>query len=299
VEDAEPGKPVVGIGYVDVQVQAAGDARNWQLGLIPSNPKHARAGSIIIRAGNLVERLTFFGHVQRGLRFGLAVAIDFSAGNRPMNDPKSLHYIVFKRPNAYERIMEGIGTVVEQYSETQTCYAWGFGAKWKRQLSHAIPIVNEAGSPALAGVPQLIASYTALVEKLQFDGPIEVTPSLEEVVALIRASPEWHEYFVFLLLLHNDPSDLTAFLQCLWRNQKLPFTVLIIGVGPNRFPLLSERFRSGSMQVDDQGREYDREFVKFIKYAEFRGENLAQMVSIALFTLRDEAVHWMEDTAPI
>jgi hypothetical protein len=299
VQDAEPRRPVVGIGYVDVQVQAAGEARNWHMGLIPSDPKVARAGSIIIRAGNLVERLTFFGHVQRGLRFGLAVAIDFSSGNRPMSDPKSLHYIVFKHPNAYERIIEAIGMVVEQYSATQTCYAWGFAAKLKRQLSQAIPITNEAGSSALAGVHQLLTSYAALVEKLQFDGPIHVTPTLEEAVTLVRAAPDWHEYLLFLILLHDDPSDLPAFLQCLWRNQKLPFTVLIIGVGSNRFPLLSEKFRSGSVQVDDQGREYDRELVKFIKYAEYRGENIAQMVSLALFTLRDEAVRWMEDTTPL
>jgi hypothetical protein len=229
----------------------------------------------------------------------VAVGIDFSAGNRPASDPKSLHYIVFKHPNSYERIIEAIGSVVEQYSATQMCYAWGFGARLKRVLSQSIPLLNEAGSPQLAGIHQLLTSYVALVEKLQFDGPIEIAPVLDEVVRLAQAGRENRHYLVFLILLQDDPSDLPVFLQTLWTNQKLPFTVLIIGVGTNPFPLLSDRFRSGSVQTDSQGREYDRELVRFMKYSDFRAENMSQLVSLALFSLRDEAVRWMEDMTPL
>jgi hypothetical protein len=299
VRDAEAGKPITPIGYVDVQVKAAAEARNWQMGLIPSTPRNARAGSIIIRAGNLVDRLTFFGHIQKGLRFNIAVAIDFSVGNRPASDPKSLHYIVFKHPNSYERIIDAIGSVVEQYSTTQICYAWGFGACFKRQLSHVIPITNEAGSPALIGIHQLLTAYTLIVEKLQFDGTIAITPALEEAAKIVTSWPERREYLVFLILLQDDPGDLAAFLQGLRRHQGLPMGVLIIGVGVSLFPALSDKFRAGTPQTDDVGKQYERELVKFIKYADFKSENMAQMVSLALVTLRDEAVRWMEDSTPL
>jgi hypothetical protein len=204
-----------------------------------------------------------------------------------------------KHPNSYERIIDPIGSVVEQYSATHTCDAWGFGAKLKRQLTHACSITNETGSPALAGVHQLLASYTALVEKLQFDGPIEIAPALGEAARIARASSDQQNYLVFLILLQDDPTDLPKFLELLWQYQKLPITVLIVGVGTNQFPLLTEKFRSGSVQVDAHGREYDRELVRFMKYSDFRAENIDHMVSLALFTLRDEAVRWMEDVTPL
>jgi hypothetical protein len=208
-----------------------------------------------------------------------------------------MHYVIFKHPNAYERVVDAIGSVVEQYSATQTCYAWGFGAKLKRQLCQAIPITNEAGSPALQGVHQLLASYVGLVEKLQFDGPIAIAPVLEEATRLV--TPNTSNYLVFLILLVDDPVDLPKFLETLRNREELPFGVLIVGVGTNPFPLLSDKFRTGVSQVDHEGREYTRDFVKFIKYSEFKNVPISQMVSLALFALRDEAVRWMEDMTPL
>jgi hypothetical protein len=295
VRDAEPGQPVQPIGYLDLPVQLLGTARNLHLGLIPSNPLSARAGSILIRAASLTERLTFYGHVQRGLRFSFACSIDFASGNRPASDTKSLHYLLFKHPNAYERIIEAIGGVVEQYSNHRTCYAWGFGARINRQLSQAIPLVNEAGSLKLIGVTQMLGAYAALIEKLQFDGPAEILPSFNQALELVKATTNAKEYLVFLILIHADPADLQAFADAVHANQGEPFSIVIIGVGNNAFPKVLDKFRASKARSLEDELEFDR--VTFLKYADFGQENIAQMISTALLTIPDEAIRWLEDQA--
>jgi hypothetical protein len=283
------------IGYCVVPVRVAGAARNLSLGLIPANTQAARAGELIIRAGDLVEKLTFFMHIKKGLRFNFACAIDFAATNRPPSDPKSLHYLRFKHSNVYERIIESIGSVVEQYSIKQVCHAWGFAAKLNRQLSQTIPLLTETGDSDLVGVHQLLASYTALIEKLHFDQPVAIVPSTQEVLKQIQKNTELSEYSVFLILLQDDPVDLAAFVMLVWDHQHDPISILIFGLGNATFQQLLGRFKMGATHRDENGRTFERDVVRFLRYNEWGQDNECQMISTALSHLQQEAIGWFED----
>jgi hypothetical protein len=296
VRDSEPGRPPVSIGYLDISVQTLGTARNLHLGLIPANQLAARAGSILIRAASLTERLTFYGHIQRGLRFCFACAIDFASGNRPASDTKSLHYLLFKHPNAYEKIMSAIGGVVEQYSNHRLCQAWGFGAKLNRQLSQTSPLVNETGSPKLAGVFSLLNAYAAIIEKLQFDGPAELLPSFNQALQGIQDQGEIKEYLVFLVMIHADPVDLSKFLEAVHAHQSSPVSVVIVGIGTNSFARALEKFRPSKLRAMEEDMEIDR--IVFLRYVDFGAEGLPQMTSTALLAVPDQAIRWLEDQTP-
>jgi hypothetical protein len=233
--------------------------------------------------------------IKKGLRFTFACAIDFAATNRPPNDPKSLHYLRFKHANTYERIIESIGSVVEQYSTTQIFRAWGFAAKLNRQLSQTIPLLTEAGDCDLVGVHQLLASYAALIEKLHFDQPVAIVPSTQEVLKQIQKNTELREYSVFLILLQDDPVDLAEFVRLLWDHQHDPISILIFGLGNAMFHQLLARFKMGTTHRDESGRAWERDVVRFVRYNDWGQDNEAQMIATALSHLQQEAIGWFED----
>lgn len=294
VQDAEPGKPIIPVGHVDLSVKQAGEAHNLRLGLIPANPKSARAGSIIIRAANLIERLTFYGHIKQGLRFNFACSIDFAASNRPPRDTKSLHYTSIGHKNNYELCIDSIGGIVEQYSEDKHCFAWGFAARMNRQLNHAFSLTSTSGQPKLTGVKDILNAYWRIFEKIQFDKPVSVCPSTSRALELVKGKKDQGCYLVFMLLIDDDPIDLNSLVDLLYLNQFEPISVIVIGIGENEFAKTEEKFRPGIPHKNSQGQEFERDFVIFIRFNDFGSDNIAQLASTALFSIPDQAVHWVE-----
>lgn len=294
VQDAEPNHKVIHIGHVDIPVKVAGEARNLRLGLIPSDPKMARAGSLIIRASILIERLTFYGQLEKGLRFNFCCAIDFSSNNRPQRDPKSYHYSSHNQLTPYQILIKEIGELVEQYSDEQICYGWGFAARLNRQVCQTVPLCDENGKSELHSVHDLLNSYMALFDKILFDKPILISPSTTCAINLVKGKKNPGCYLVFLIMISEDPSDLSQFNDLLYENQYEPISVIIIGLGENDFSKTKEAFKPGMPHYNSKREEFDRDFVTFLRFNDFGNENLAQMTSTALFSVPDQAIHWAE-----
>ena len=294
IQDVPAPNKIKPIGHVDLTVKTAGEARNLRLGLIPADPMAARAGSVIIRAGTLTERLTFFGHLQKGLRFNISCAIDFSTHNRRLRDPKSYHYSSHDQKTPYEIALNAIGGVVEQYSEQQICFGWGFAAKIDRQLSHTIELTDESGNANLHGVSQLVNAYSSIFDKISFDNPIAVCPSTNAALLRVKGKKDPKAYLVHILMISDDPTDLNQFCDLLFANQYEPISIIIIGIGESDFSKTEEKFRPSLPHKNTSGHEFDRDFVTFIKYNNFGPDNLPQMVSTALFSVPEQAMHWVD-----
>ncbi|OHT05313.1 hypothetical protein TRFO_26933 [Tritrichomonas foetus] len=294
VQDVQKGNRIKPIGHVDIPVKLVGEARNMRLGLIPADPIVARAGSIIIRAATLIERLTFFGHLKRGLRFNFSCAIDFSANNRPPRDPKSYHYSSHDQKTPYEITIQSIGGVIEQYSDEQICYAWGFGARINRQICHTISLTDESGNSQLRSVHKMLNAYSTLFDKISFDRPIAVCPSMNMALNLVKGKKDPRCYLVHVIMISDDPSDLNQFCDLLYVSQNEALSVIIVGIGDSDFAKTEEKFRPGCPHKNSQGAKFDRDFVSFLKYSDFGQENIPQMISTALYSIPEQAIHWAE-----
>ncbi|KAH0787738.1 Copine family protein [Histomonas meleagridis] len=286
VKNNEPGKKIFSIGHCDVPVQLLKDALNLQLGLIPSNKNLARAGIIIIRAATLVERLTFYGNIRKNLRFNFSCSIDFSS-----SDAKSLHYATLGKDNDYESSFKAIGGIVEQYSNTKVCHCWIFGVKMNQQIYHAIPLTNKSGSSDLNRVKELGAAYWRILEKIQFDETCEITPSTLEALELIKGQKDPSKYMVFLILINGDPLDLDKFIDLLFGSQNEPLSVVIVGIGTAEFNQTETKLRESPLK-NSEGKEFEREFVKFLKFNDF--ENIDNMTEVALKDVAEQAANWIE-----
>lgn len=293
VQDAEPNHEVTPIGYVDIPVKTLGEARNLRLTLIPCNRLMARAGSIIIRAGTIVQRLTFYGQIKRGLRFRFACAIDYSTNNRPPRDPKSYHYSSQNQKSPYEVCIQSIGGIIEHYSTHQLCLGWGFGARKNRNLVNDIPITDETGSRNIRTIAKLLNAYSSFFDTISFDKTVFVCPVTLEALKLVKNKSDNKEYLVFLIMVTEDPLDLTQFRDLLYENQNEPISIIMIGIGDNDFPQSEEIFKPKNLK-NAEGRPFERDIVTFIKYNKFGSENIRNLVIAALTDIPDQAIYWIE-----
>jgi hypothetical protein len=70
---------------------------------------------------------------------------------------------------------------------------------------------------------------------------------------------------------------------------------LIFGLGNATFQQLLGRFKMSTTHRDESGRAFGRQVVRFLRYNEWGQDNEAQMISIALSHLQQEAIEWFED----
>lgn len=283
---------IVPIGYADASVQEVSQFRNKILTLTPYNPRVARCGNLIVRAATLIERLTFYGQLCKGLRFNFACAIDFASTNRPARDSKSLHYTTFGQDNAYQATMNAIGGAIEPYSDGHPFRAWGFAAKYNRVMSQSFPLTLE-GSEELAGLKALQNAYWNIFESIVFDKPVLIVPSLQMAINRVKGSRNPGNYLVFLILLANIPDDLEDFIDLLYQSQMEPISVIIVGIGDTDFTLLEQSFETGKL-VNSAGKSFDRDVAVFLRFNNFGMNGLTMLTSSALFSIPDQAMHWFE-----
>ena len=280
------------IGWCEDSVENICKMRNKIMVLKPSNKNTARAGNLIIRSAYLFERLTFFGQIRNGLRFNFACAIDFSATNRPPRDPKSLHYTSFGQLNAYQATIASIGATIESYSDGRPFHAWGFGAKYNRVLSHCFPLMIN-GNKDLNGLKDLQNAYWSIFENIVFDRPISIVPSTKQAIAQVKGSKNPADYLVFVIMIDGIPSDLDAFINLLYDNQMEPISVIIVGIGDSDFSLLEEKFTPGNLKNSDN-QIFERDVAVFLRFSNFGMNALDMLMSTALFSVPDQAVHWVD-----
>lgn len=88
-------------------------------------PKYVPSGLLKVAKIEIAEEITFIDYIRYGTQMHFGVAIDFTASNKPPNDPKSLHYLSENRMNSYEIALRGVGQIIEQYSNAPMFPAFG------------------------------------------------------------------------------------------------------------------------------------------------------------------------------
>jgi len=90
-----------------------------------------------------------------------AVAIDYTASNRAMNDPMSLHNL--RSFNSYQQAIMQVGAILEPYDHKRNFPTFGFGGVpmyiQPPQLSHCFPLNGNVQNPAIHTIQQILATY--------------------------------------------------------------------------------------------------------------------------------------------
>lgn len=92
---------------------------------LKSKPGYVPSGVLSVANIEITEEITFLDYIRNGTQMHFAVAIDFTASNKPPSDPKSLHHLSDDHMNSYEIALRGIGDIIQQYDNSGLLPAFG------------------------------------------------------------------------------------------------------------------------------------------------------------------------------
>jgi Copine/C2 domain len=112
----------------------------------------------------------FTHYIKEGCEIDCYFAVDFTSSNGDPRTPESNHYILDNEShNDYQEVIQVVGSALIQYSTTNKCSLWGFGAKFGGEARH---IFQCGPTPTVNGVEGIQDAYRSMFEnELVMSGP--------------------------------------------------------------------------------------------------------------------------------
>lgn len=262
--------------------------------------RYKNSGQIKVHRADAVEFPNFISYLQGGLRLNSVVAIDFTASNRPINNPSSLHYIRDpQRPSKYAQALNAIGTILMGYIPDGYVTALGFGAILPGQGN--VPSFDFAltGQPdaRVQGVPGLLAAYEQAVNNVTLAGPTNFAPLLRNAMGAASAYPvsQTNQHFTIVVILTDGViTDLQATIDTIIEcSYDTPMAIVIVGIGDADFSAMERLDADNTVLRNDSGRQAKHDIVQFTKFEE--NKSIEILAADVLHELPDRVVEYMID----
>ncbi|KAK0410431.1 hypothetical protein QR680_005129 [Steinernema hermaphroditum] len=235
--------------------------------------RYKNSGTVVIDAAKTKRYYSFLEYVTGGTRLDFAVAIDFTASNGQVNDPRSLHYIDTSL-NEYQMAIRAIADICAPYNPTQVFEAMGFGAKVNRSpyVDHCFPLNLSKENFNVLGVEGLMSAYKNCQSGCQLYGPTNFAPVILKVLNKVTSFPrDGSRYQVLLIVTDGVICDFDQTVSAIITASHHPLSIIIIGVGTEDFSRM-EDLDSDDALLTLNGRTAQRDIVQFVPLREFLGK---------------------------
>ena len=205
-----------------------------------SGSKNSNSGTFILESFKIVTQKTFIQYIQQAqVKLNFTCAIDFTGSNGNPALPSSLHYRNAQTMrNQYTDALAPIFMIVQDYDDDKIFPAYGFGAKLPNgQVSHHFPLNLDTGEPEMFDLPQILQNYWNCVSKVELWGPTNFGPTIKKVVDQATSAQRnfmnerTRDYSVLLILTDGAITDMDETVKQIEKAQKLPISIIIVGVG--------------------------------------------------------------------
>ncbi|XP_038067407.1 copine-8-like [Patiria miniata] len=221
-------------------------------------------------------RYSFLDYIRGGCQLAFTVAIDFTASNGDPQQRSSLHYInaVHNQfeSNAYLRVLQAVGEVVQDYSHDKTFPAFGFGARIppRSQVQQQFSLNGNPDDPVCVGVEGVVTAYKEMLPKVRLDGPTEFAPIINQVASFAEAKQDGSEYLILLIITDGCVCDMDNTKEAIVNAAQLPMSIIIVGVGDRKFTSMGE-LAGKEVRVSSRGRFAERDIVQFVPVKQCEG----------------------------
>ena len=220
------------------------------------------------------ERPSFFDFLHSGWKLNMILAVDFTASNGEVSDPKSLHYLnPTGRLNDYQWAIKQVGSVLEPYSEDKM-YPWfGFGGIPRyagvNSVSHCFHL-SGVDYPEVQGVQGILEAYQFSLLQWGLYGPTMFSPWLRYTVDMIKEKLDQKIYHIYVILTDGDIHDMPLTKDIIVEGSEYPLSIIIIGLGEHNFDKMIELDGDDVILRNTQGRATKRDIVQFVKFNDYR-----------------------------
>lgn len=264
------------------------------------NRRYKNSGQLVVHRAEAVQLPHFVSYLQGGLKLDFHVAIDFTASNRPADNPASLHFINDpQRPSQYAQALFAIGTILSAYIPDGLITALGFGAILPGQGNTACFDFALSGQPdaRVQGVDGLLDAYRAAVRSVTMAGPTNFTPLIRNTMNSASMYPvsQTNQHFSILLILTDGiitdlDTTIDAIIEC---SHSTPMAIVIVGIGSADFSSMERLDGDDHILRNRSGRQAHHDIVQFVKFD--TNKSLEVLAADVLNEIPDRVVEYMVD----
>ncbi|XP_031627870.1 copine-8-like [Contarinia nasturtii] len=232
--------------------------------------KKEHSGFLELISISISDEVSFLDYIRAGTQVHFAVAIDFTASNKPATDPQSLHYLSPQRPNSYEIALKSVFDIISHYDTSNMYPAFGFGAKLppSNEVSHQFPLNDNVDHPYCSSIEEIMVHYRRQLNTVQLFGPCNFSPVINNTISIAKQYQDGKHYFVLLIITDGIISDIKHTINAIIDASKLPISIIIVGVGDADFGAMDE-LDSDDCRLSINGRTAERDIVQFVPLNQF------------------------------
>ena len=251
---------------------------------------------------NKTEKLGIEKFVKKG-KISLEIAIDYTASNENENEI-SLHYKDGETPNDYEKAIKSCVNIVAPYDSDELFPVYGFGGipkaegkdkiiEGKDKVSHCFNINFSEDDGNIYKVDNILKFYKDSLDKVKLSGPSFLSPVIKKVIDNVKNDLERmsqenkleNHYYILMILTDGIINDIQETIDSIVEGSKLPFSIIIIGVGNADFTSMDILDGDKEALINSKGEIRKRDIVQFVPFNRFKkkggvndGDELAEEV---------------------
>lgn len=212
---------------------------------------------------NIVEKPTFIEYLRSGWQINLHVAIDFTASNGESSLPTSLHFL--GDFNQYEQAISAVGSILEVYDNDRSFPVYGFGGIPRylgcNQPQHCFPLNGNSANPEVYGALGISQIYRQNLPNISLSGPTYFSHVLNQVTQCVKNNLQSPLYNILLILTDGEIHDMAQTIDMIVNASQLPLSIIIVGVGEEKFKLMKELDSDDQLLRDSRGQTALRDVV--------------------------------------
>ncbi|CAD8195274.1 unnamed protein product [Paramecium pentaurelia] len=203
-------------------------------------PKGGSAGTIKILNKKRIYRANFDDYIKQGTKFNIIIGIDYSSHNGVPSFPDSLHTYIEKN-NIYQKALNDIAKSLENYDIKKLLAIYGIGAEPHfsnyncNSYQTLFPLTGDFQNPQVIGYQEAVNTYQKRLKEIVFKGDLQLEDFIKYVQTVSEHNAGKLIYTIAVILGQEQITDLKEVQNLILTGQKLPYSLIYVGVGNDDF----------------------------------------------------------------
>lgn len=159
------------------------------------------------------------------------------------------------------------------YDSDKSFPVYGFGGvpTFMGQIgpNHCFPLNGNPQMPEVVGTSGVVNLYRQTLQSIRLSGPTYFGHILRQMKAICEQRASLMSYNVLLILTDGEIHDMPQTKELLVDCSGLPLSVIIIGVGQEKFKNMKALDSDKGLLRDERGRIATRDIVQFVKFKKY------------------------------
>ncbi|CAD8120019.1 unnamed protein product [Paramecium sonneborni] len=234
----EKGKNNQLIGAFETTIDEIFNKNKAEFSLV--QPKGGQVGTIKILNKKRIFRANFDDYIKQGTTFNLIIGIDYSTHNGVPSFPDSLHSYI-ESNNKYGKAVKDVAQILEKYNMKKLFALYGIGAEphltnyTLNTYQTLFPLTGDFQKPQVEGYQEVANLYKNTLKQIVVKGDFQIEDYIKYIQTIAEHNAGKLIYTICVILTQGKITDIKIFYDLLIKGCKLPYSLILIGMGKNDF----------------------------------------------------------------